>query len=268
MVGQEQVWVLYAVKLAQWMPQNWLGQQIAQVMRKLVMQFADLPLRCEVDGLQFEFLLKDNNSEKKYLFMPWRFDQRERRFLVDSIPVDGTFVDIGANVGIYTLYVAKHLSDKGRVISFEPNPRAHDRLSKNVSLNEASVSADVALMQLGVAAEEASFDLYLNADNLGGSSLVAESGETVSVACKPLLTVMRDLGVEKISGLKIDIEGAEDAALAPFFEHAPREMFPDVIVIENSQELWKRDLFQLFAESGYQLQFKTRLNSVFAKRAD
>ena len=57
-----------------------------------------------MDGLQFEFFLRDNNSEKKYLFMPWRFDERERRFLVDSIPADGVFVDIGANVGIYTLY--------------------------------------------------------------------------------------------------------------------------------------------------------------------
>lgn len=266
-MDQKQAWVTHAVKLAQGMPQNWLGQQIAQLLRKVVMQFAVLPIRCEVDALRFEFFLKDNNSEKKYLFMPWRFDQRERRFLVDSIPADGIFIDIGANVGIYTLYVAKHLSNKGRVISFEPNPRAHDRLSKNMSLNEASVSAEVALMQLGIASDEASFYLYLNADNLGGSSLVAESGETVRVDCKPLLTVMRDLGVEKISGLKIDIEGAEDDALAPFFEDAPREMFPDVIVIENSQELWQMDLFQLFEEAGYQLQFKTRLNSVFAKRA-
>ena len=265
MTNEGQVWVANAVKLAQRMPQNWLGQQFAQVMRKIVMRFADLPIRCEVDALQFEFFLKDNNSEKKYLFMPWRFDERERRFLVDSIPPDGVFVDIGANVGIYTLYVAKHLSKKGRVISFEPNPRAHDRLSRNVSLNEAHINPEIALLQLGVAADEASFDLHLNPDNLGGSSLVAESGDTVRVDCKPLLTVMRELGITKINGLKIDIEGAEDAALAPFFESAPREMFPDVIVIENSEDLWRIDLFQLFEASGYQIKFKTRLNCVFVK---
>lgn len=267
MAGEVEAWVANAVKMAQCMPQNWLGQQLAQVIRKLVMGFADLPIRCEVDGLQFEFFLRDNNSEKKYLFMPWRFDERERRFLVDSIPADGVFVDIGANVGIYTLYVAKHLSQKGRVISFEPNPRAHDRLSKNVSLNEACLSPDIALLQLGVAADEAAFDLHLNPDNLGGSSLVAESGQTVRIPCKPLLSVMREMGVAKINGLKIDIEGAEDAALAPFFDNAPREMLPDVIVIENSQDLWRIDLFQLFEASGYQLKFKTRLNSVLVKTA-
>ena len=53
MTRKGQAWVATAVTLAQRMPQNWFGQQLAQVMRKLVMGFADLPIRCEVDGLQF-----------------------------------------------------------------------------------------------------------------------------------------------------------------------------------------------------------------------
>ena len=55
MTNEGQAWVANAVKLAQRMPQNWLGQQIAQVMLKIVMRFADLPIRCEVDALQFDF---------------------------------------------------------------------------------------------------------------------------------------------------------------------------------------------------------------------
>ena len=188
-------------------------------------------------------------------------------FLSIRFPLTGSLLISAQMLAFTPCILAKHLSQKGRVISFEPNPRAHDRLSKNVSLNEACLSPDIALLQLGVAADEAAFDLHLNPDNLGGSSLVAGSGQTVRIPCKPLLSVMREMGVAKINGLKIDIEGAEDAALATFFENAPREMLPDVIVIENSQDLWRIDLFQLFEASGYQLKFKTRLNSVLVKTA-
>lgn len=258
-----QSWSSSAAKLAQAMPKNWFGQQIAQVLRKVVMQFADLPIQCEVDELKFEFHLRDNNSEKKYLFMPWRFDSAERERLVSSIPKNGVFVDIGANVGIYTLFVAKHLNNEGRVVSFEPNPSAHKRLAKNVALNEDVLSTTISLLQLGVADTDSTFELRLDRDNLGGSSLVVESGEVVQVHCKPLLEVLESLGIERVNGLKIDIEGAEDVALTPFLTQAPRSMLPDIIVIENSEHLWKTDLFALIRSSGYSLKLKTRMNSVY-----
>lgn len=260
---ETQSWPSYAAKFAQSMPQNWLGQQIAQVIRKVVMQYAALPIQCEVDALRFEFYLRDNNSEKKYLFMPWRFDNAERQQLVTAIPEDGVFVDIGANVGIYSLFVAKHLSNAGRVVSFEPNPSAHQRLARNVALNDDVLSANISLLPLGVADTEATFELRVDSDNLGGGSLVAETGEVVQVHCKPLLEVLESMGIEKVNGLKIDIEGAEDAALTPFLTGAPRSMLPDIIVIENSDHLWKTDLSALIRESGYSLKLKTRMNSIY-----
>ena len=113
----------FLVKTAQSMPRNWMGQQLAQIIRKLVMSFADLPIVCSVEDLNFLFYLQDNNSEKKYLFMPWRFDLVERTLLVEAMPDDGIFIDVGANVGIYSLYVARHLGRNGRVLSFEPNQK-------------------------------------------------------------------------------------------------------------------------------------------------
>jgi len=251
------------VSLAQSMPRNWLGQQLAQIARKLVLRFAELPIRCRVDGLHFEFHIRDNNSEKKYLFMPWRFDLVERNMLVKGMPRDAVFVDIGANVGIYSLYVASHLGAGGRVISFEPNPSAYQRLSKNVALNEASVLADISLLQLGVSAKDETVELYLDDGNLGSSSLVMESAKKTRIECKPLLSVLESLDIHKIHGLKIDIEGAEDIALTPFLQEAPADMLPLWIVIENSDHLWGSDLTTLILNTGYRLRHKSRMNSVY-----
>ena len=224
---------------------NWFGQQLAQLARKVVLRLADLPIRSRVGGLKFEFHIRDNASEKKYLFMPWRFDLAERSLLVKEMPKDAVFVDIGANVGIYSLYVASHLGPNGRVIAFEPNPSAYQRLSTNVALNEATLSADIALLQLGVSAKDEIVELYLDDGNLGGSSLVMESANKTTIECKPLLDVLQSQGVEKIHGLKIDIEGAEDIALTPFLQRAPASLLPRWIVVENSQHLWKADLTAL-----------------------
>jgi hypothetical protein len=51
--------------------------------------------------------------------------------------------------------------------------------------------------------------------------------------------------------------------LTPFLTQAPRSMLPDIIVIENSEHLWKTDLFALIRSSGYSLKLKTRMNSVY-----
>ena len=256
------------ISLAQSMPRNWFGQQLAQIARKFVLRIADLPIRCQVDGLNFEFQISDNNSEKKYGFMPWRFDLVERNMLVKAMPMDAVFVDIGANVGIYTLYVASHLGAGGRVISFEPNPSAYQRLSTNVALNEAALSADISLLQLGVSDKDEIVELYLDDGNLGSSSLVMESGNQTRIECKPLLSVLQSQGVEQIHGLKIDIEGAEDMALTPFLQQAPTSLLPRWIVIENSDHLWKTDLTTLILASGFCLRHKSRMNSVYEYAQD
>jgi hypothetical protein len=64
--------------------------------------------------------------------------------------------------------------------------------------------------------------------------------------------------------LKIDIEGAEDVALAPYLRGAPAVLLARNIIIENSQELWGTDLDALFRERGYRLRFRNRMNSVYS----
>lgn len=74
-----------------------------------------------------------------------RFDRRERDFLVflRALPTDGAVLDIGANIGIMTAHLARHMR-KGRVIAFEPMPanlRVLERVVDRMALANVRIEA-------------------------------------------------------------------------------------------------------------------------------
>ena len=70
------------------------------------------------------------------------------------------------------------------------------------------------------------------------------------------------IDIEKISAMKIDVEGNEEKIIIPFLKDANDEQLPTIIVIENNQELWENDLIKLLEEKDYIIQKKTRMNYI------
>jgi FkbM family methyltransferase len=265
------------LRLAQTAPRNALGKQLARTVRALYLWQAPSPSDVSVGELRLRCWLSDNTCERKFVFTPWRFDVRELAAIDEVLPPDGVFIDIGANVGIYTLHAATRMNGRGHIVAFEPFPDAHDRLRFNIESTRRGRGdwprVDVA--RLGVADSEGTRELTVDAGNLGGNSLAAGAarysragaGMRVTIECRPLLAALIGLRIARVDALKIDIEGAEDLALCPFLAHAPRALLPRRIVLENSDALWKRDLRAALAGRGYGLLFRTRLNSVYDLRS-
>lgn len=260
------------MRFAQRAPHNALGKQLARAARAIYLWRAPAPVDVRVGDLRLRCWLDDNTCERKFVFTPWRFDPRELTALAEVLPRDGVFVDIGANVGLYTLLMATRLRAGGRIVAFEPFPPTFERLRFNIEATRA-VNAQwpiVHALPIGVAATEGIRELRLDAGNLGGGSLAAgtarfsTAGSTdhARIECRPLLGVLAALGIERIDALKIDIEGAEDEALCPFLADAPASLLPRRIVVENSDGLWTLDLRGALAGHGYRELFRTRLNSV------
>ncbi|MDZ7747938.1 MAG: FkbM family methyltransferase [Halofilum sp. (in: g-proteobacteria)] len=222
--------VAMLIACARRMPHNALGKELAHALRSLVTAFAPLPLDLETDGIRMRCWFRDNHSEKKFVFTPWRFDPHEREFIKRVLPREGTFVDIGANVGIYTLTAAQRLGGSGRVLAIEPNPAMYRRLEFNVVAmrNDADDWPSIELALVGISDVAGHIELHLDESNLGGSSIVAHAagGRTIEIECRELETVLREHGIAQIDVLKIDIEGAEDRALVPFLERAPAMQLP------------------------------------------
>ena len=75
-------------------------------------------------------------------------------------------MDIGANRGIYTYWMSKKVGDRGRVISFEPQPELGDflqDLKKSFKLN------NVEIQNKGLSDEEGKFDIFRGFVGSGGA---------------------------------------------------------------------------------------------------
>jgi hypothetical protein len=68
--------------------------------------------------------------------------------------------------------------------------------------------------------------------------------------------------VTKLAAMKIDVEGAEPQVLLPFFQTAPRTLWPALIVLERGDSRWDVDLIGALQGLGYRQDSATRLNAI------
>lgn len=243
---------------------NFLSNQIAQLVRRWIIATKQLPVDISVDGINLRCYLNDNCSEKKFAFMPSRYDQVERTFIKNHLPADGVFLDIGANIGIYSLTANQVLGSKGHIFAIEPNPDAVTRLSFNIACSLKADSPSIDIVEVGVSPRSEQ-KLFIDENNIGGSSIVnrGKHPKSIAIKCLSLLKIMDSHNIQRIDIMKIDIEGAEDDALIPFLDDANRSLFPKHIIIENSEHLWKAELPVILIQHGYQLHCKTSMNSIY-----
>jgi FkbM family methyltransferase len=245
------------------MPANWLGQRLAILFRRLIMRrIGEGGIDTILWGMRLRLYPRRNGCEKNALFTPQMFDTMERRVLAEAVAGrDGefTFVDIGANVGLYSLYLAS--CGNVRTLAVEPQPGILERLKFHLAANP---SAKVDLKPIALADREGEATLVLNDSDSGGTHLDksghGDPGERISVPCRPLTAVLADAGIAAIDALKVDVEGAEDIVLAPFLHDAPASLLPRLILIEDTRGMWNVDLFALLAARGYTVQARSRQN--------
>jgi FkbM family methyltransferase len=125
----------------------------------------------------------------------------------------GTIVDIGANIGLFTL-CAKQLWPRARVIAIEPHPANFQHLSELIEVNGLT---NVDPLPIGVADKCGCFELYISGRNIAGHSMYKSAGATtsISVPTETLLDILVRTGSQASNLLiKIDCEGCEYAILS------------------------------------------------------
>jgi FkbM family methyltransferase len=131
-------------------------------------------------------------------------DYREMTFWLVSLRPGDLFIDVGANIGIYTLLIASHGCD---VVSVEPGRQARRLLEVNLGLN--GLEADVVGAALGRAPGQGTLTAELGSMNY----LVTDPGEAGNagepIAQVPVTTLDAVLGDRTAAGVKIDVEGFE-----------------------------------------------------------
>lgn len=140
-----------------------------------------------------------------------REEQTDLKLLTKLLEPGQTFVDCGANIGIWSLVAASRVGvePSGKVYSFEPNPLTFKKLSENVSL--AKFKKNINLIASAVGNEEKSVlfhcDAAHNISHIVDSS--NESSITVSVVTLDSIFNPHSLETNIVHGIKIDVEGFE-----------------------------------------------------------
>ena len=247
-------------------PNTWLGRRGVILLRRPAMAaLHGRPVDVEALGVRVRVRPNNNICEKRLLFAPATFDALELSILEKRIRPGFTFIDVGANVGAYSLFVAGRADTSARILAIEPQPAIYDRLVANIRLNGF---ATIKAMDCAVADRTGELTLFIDAKNSGESSvkIVAAGGaEPIRVTAKRLLDIVREEGFRSLDAVKLDVEGAEDLILDPFFADAPESLYPSLLIVENGAGRWQIDLPDLLDRYGYRKLAETRLNLVFER---
>jgi FkbM family methyltransferase len=170
---------------------------------------------------------------------------------------DAVFLDVGANVGYYTLLGNALMP--GDIVSIEASPKIHAMLEDNVRLNRCE---RVRTVNCAATAVAGAITIFQGGDrNLGGSTtlvgIVMDDIVGIVVAGKPLSEILTDDELRRLRLVKIDVEGAEWSVLEglrPVFDRLHHDV-EFVIEITNGAEA-KRifDLFNSSAFNSYRLE--------------
>lgn len=171
--------------------------------------------------LGHEMLVDLRSSTEFHAYYLGDFDTEAIRSALRLIPPDSTVLDVGANIGFWSIPLANYLRARGCLHAFEPVPANFKRLSENVRRNSLEDTAH--LHEIGLSDQNSSLQISLREDfaegaETGNATIVVDSYDLL-FECKEIRAdrlddIFDSLGVSRLDFIKVDIEGHEDKFLA------------------------------------------------------
>ena len=225
-------------------------------------------------GGRFRCDLRDFVQYHIYYFSLW--EPNLTALLSQRLKPGDVFVDVGANVGYFSLLAAKLVGERGAVVAVDASPTIFSRLRESLQLNAAN---NVRPVNAAVSDREGVLSVYAGPpSNTGMTSTVAGRGGEyeADVRAAPLLALLTPDEAARTRLIKIDVEGAELPILLDILANVHR--LPDTveIVAEVSPSVLEeagmplQELLDRFAERGfhwYLLENDYSLEAYFDARA-
>jgi FkbM family methyltransferase len=181
----------------------WLGWKLSHI----TMPKGRLRIRhTSINGC--EMVVAANEDVGRQIYYLRRYEASETAFIASALRPTDVCLDVGANVGYYTLLMAR-VASEGKVHAFEPDPVNHGLLSVNVALNRLS---NVVLNQVALGSEPGE-STFVVADDRAFSSFKDTGRQVVrEVTSVPVTSVDEYVvrgGIPRVDVMKVDVEGAE-----------------------------------------------------------
>jgi len=221
-------------------------------------------------GTLMELDTSDFLQRELYVFRD--FEPAISREIKKRLKAGDTFLDIGANVGFYSLIAARAVGAGGNVYAFEPAPKTRAVLENNRRLNGAK---NVTAVSVGLSDAAGEGELFLDAKNNSGASSLRRTPNSGDSVCVMLDTYDHFAAVNALPNpalIKIDVEGAELKVLKGMTKLLSQPSRPAVILEVSEWSLEemgssKDELFKLMTSYGYKPKLLSRPRvSIFSGR--
>ncbi|MBD0736173.1 FkbM family methyltransferase [Streptomyces sp. CBMA29] len=171
-------------------------------------------------GARFAVDTQDLIQRYLYLFGVW--EPRMTQWLQRRLRPGDTYVDVGANVGYFSVLAAQLVGPEGRVVAIEASQAFNERLEQNARLNDLT---NIRAVHTAVSDKQQTLTFILaSSANMGANSIVPWDGpaeSTFDIEAFPLPDVLQEDEIARARVIKIDVEGAEGSVvrgMAPLLE--------------------------------------------------
>lgn len=188
-------------------------------------------LKCKIfEKFNFYYLEDDKYVGQRIAL--GKYEPYETELILRQVKKGDVVIDVGANIGYYTILLADKIGPSGKVYAFEPDSKNFEILEKNIEINKLS---NVILVKAALSSQKGVKKLYKSAENYGdhrmfGKEKKRENEEVKTVKLDDFLKNKE----KKVDFLKIDTQGWEPAVFDGakeiveknkpiiFFEYSPK----------------------------------------------
>lgn len=164
---------------------------------------------------------------------------------------NSVIIDIGANIGVFSIFISEFTGNRSRVFAFEPFPENFSMLEGNVKLNGFEKSIKIFPLAVGESNEDRK--LNIDIDDNAMHSFYTDGGNQITVKTVTLETIFVENNISICDFLKIDCEGAEYEIVL----NAPTEILNKIKIISieyHPHPLYKHfQLKEILQKNGFEI---------------
>ncbi|MCB1702033.1 MAG: FkbM family methyltransferase [Pseudomonadales bacterium] len=175
------------------------------------------PVALRIPGLSRALSLRVHGDEDRYISRQIRaagiWEPYETTLVLASLQAGDVFLDVGANIGYYSVLAASRVGVEGAVLAFEPDPGNFRLLAENLQLNDCA--GVVTAFEAGLADKTRPGQLYLSEDNAGDHQIFAAAAgrRELPITLYHGADFLR-ARLSRLDLLKVDVQGAEYAVMS------------------------------------------------------
>ena len=185
-----------------------------------------------------QIMIWPDNESSRVLFLTGTFEPNELTWVSHTLTKGMTMIDLGANMGVYSMLASKLVGESGSVVAVEPSARDFQRLAFHVTLNNLQ---NVRCLHLAASDDSGQAVLKVASDRSSGHNTfgdfcypAVERAREEIVQTRPLDALVAEQKLQRVDLLKVDVEGHESKVLMGATETLAH--FRPKILIEASEK--------------------------------